>query len=125
MSFTCQSNLGPSFGHCLRRPLSCDIPSRCGPRHCGQSEVVAAMLAGFVMDTAEKSKQSAAMAVSNREVIAFSFCLLNYFAAPVFGGAAWRRVSICLRISATMASVAIFPFSRVARVGSPHDPVGE
>src|SRR5215468_4986565 len=54
------------------------------------------MLAGLVTDTAEKHKQSAAMVVSNREVMVFSFRISNYFAAPVFGGAAWRRVSIGL-----------------------------
>jgi hypothetical protein len=31
------------------------------------------MLAGLVTDTAEKSKQSAAMVVSGREVMVFSF----------------------------------------------------
>src|SRR5262245_57543778 len=82
MSFTCQSNLGPSFGHCFRRPRSRDIPSRCGPRHWGQSEVDAALLAGLVTDTAEKHKQSAAMVVRDRDFmtspspieIAFGYC---------------------------------------------------
>src|ERR1044072_5943501 len=36
-SFTCQSNFGPSAGHCLSSPLSFDTPLRSGPRHCGQS----------------------------------------------------------------------------------------
>src|SRR5262245_65151898 len=37
MSLTCQSNFGPFLGHSLRRPLSCEIPFRRGPRHWGQS----------------------------------------------------------------------------------------
>src|SRR5688572_9617405 len=34
---TCHSNLGPSSGHSLSRPVSRLMPSRFGPRHCGQS----------------------------------------------------------------------------------------
>src|SRR5262245_37063315 len=37
MSFCTHNSFGPSFGHSFSRPLSFDIPSRCGPRHCGQS----------------------------------------------------------------------------------------
>src|ERR1051326_189869 len=37
MSLTCQMSFGPSFGHSLSRPFSSEMPSRCGPRHCGQS----------------------------------------------------------------------------------------
>src|SRR5260370_15256858 len=36
------SSLGPSLGHSLSRPLSCEIPLRPGPRHCGQSAAPAA-----------------------------------------------------------------------------------
>src|SRR5438128_684264 len=28
---------GPSLGHCGNRPVSGEMASRCGPRHCGQS----------------------------------------------------------------------------------------
>jgi hypothetical protein len=72
MSFNCQSSFGPPAGHCLRRPLSCDTPSRAGPRHWGQSEVEAAVLADLVTNTAEKHKQSAATVVSNRNFTVFS-----------------------------------------------------
>src|SRR5436190_6432769 len=41
MSLTCHSSLGPSFGHSLSRPVSLETPSRCGPRHCGQSAATA------------------------------------------------------------------------------------
>mgnify|MGYP000938772608 CR=1 FL=1 len=37
VDFTFQTTGGPSFGHSLRRPLSRLMPSRFGPRHCGQS----------------------------------------------------------------------------------------
>src|SRR6266404_1566352 len=37
MSFTCQSSFGASFGHSFSKPVSWETPSRCGPRHCGQS----------------------------------------------------------------------------------------
>src|SRR2546427_107332 len=37
MSVTFQRSFGPSFGHCLSKPVSWETPSRCGPRHCGQS----------------------------------------------------------------------------------------
>jgi hypothetical protein len=51
------------------------MPFSSGPRHRGQSPSAAwgAVLADLVTDTAEKHKQSAAMVVSNREVIVFSF----------------------------------------------------
>src|SRR6185369_3673687 len=65
MSFTCQSNFGPSFGHCLSRPVSREIPLRSGPRHCGHSETVWARV------VTDKQK-SAAMAARDREVIVFS-----------------------------------------------------
>src|SRR5262245_919570 len=68
------------------------------------------MLADLLTDTAEKHKQSAALVVSNREVIVFSFCLLIYFAASVLGGAVRRRVSVCLKIADKAASVAIPPY---------------
>src|SRR4051794_14813625 len=29
------ASLGPPSGHCLSRPVSDDLPSRLGPRHCG------------------------------------------------------------------------------------------
>src|SRR5205809_909564 len=32
-----QSNVGPPSGHLLSKPLSGEISSRLGPRHCGQS----------------------------------------------------------------------------------------
>src|SRR2546426_123979 len=37
MSVTFQRSFGPSFGHSLSKPVSGEIPFRCGPRHCGQS----------------------------------------------------------------------------------------
>src|SRR5215831_8210404 len=37
MLVTFQSSFGPSFGHSLSKPVSSEIPLRCGPRHCGQS----------------------------------------------------------------------------------------
>src|SRR6187551_1421915 len=37
MFFCCQSNFGPSLGHSLSKPASCETPLRSGPRHCGQS----------------------------------------------------------------------------------------
>src|SRR6516164_5430008 len=37
MSVAFQTCLGPSFGHCLRRPVSLEVPALSGPRHCGQS----------------------------------------------------------------------------------------
>src|ERR1051325_2277348 len=37
MSLICQTTLGPSLGHSLRRPFSEEMPSRLGPRHWGQS----------------------------------------------------------------------------------------
>jgi hypothetical protein len=51
------------------------IPFSLGPRQRDQSSSAAwgAALPDLVTDTAEKNKQSAAMAVSNREVIVFSF----------------------------------------------------
>ena len=32
-----QSKGGPSLGHFCFKPFSADVPSRCAPRHCGQS----------------------------------------------------------------------------------------
>src|SRR6185503_20729367 len=68
MLFTCQSSLGPSLGHCLRRPFSCEIPLRSGPRHCGQS------CAGAVTD---KPNKSAAVAVNDRRFIVCSLAQLR------------------------------------------------
>src|SRR6185295_1627097 len=31
------TSLGPPAGHCCSRPVSVEMPVRCGPRHCGQS----------------------------------------------------------------------------------------
>ena len=56
----------------MRRPVSRDIPVRSGPRHCGQSEVEAAIFAGLVTDTVEKHKQRAAIVVRNRVFTVFS-----------------------------------------------------
>src|SRR5215213_1596650 len=61
MSFTCQRSFGPSVGHCLRRPVSEEMPLRSGPRHCGQS------LAEVVTESAEQHKQSVARVASNRD----------------------------------------------------------
>src|SRR5215213_3207651 len=61
MSFTCQRSFGPWAGHCLRRPVSDDMPLRSGPRHCGQS------LAAVVMDSAEQHRQIVARAASKRD----------------------------------------------------------
>src|SRR6516164_6943275 len=36
---TFQSSLGPSLGHDLSRPVSCEIPLRRVPCHCGQSNL--------------------------------------------------------------------------------------
>src|SRR5258705_1043004 len=71
MSFTCQSSFGPSAGHCLSRPVSGDVPLRPGPSHCGQSEVEVLRLAELGTDTAVSDKQSAAIAVSNRNFTEF------------------------------------------------------
>src|ERR1043166_8633770 len=46
MSLTCQTSFGPSLGHSLSRPFSSEMPSRLGPRHCGQS--VARTIAGVL-----------------------------------------------------------------------------
>ena len=35
-----QRTSGPSFGQRLRSPVSRELPSRCGPRHCDHSEGV-------------------------------------------------------------------------------------
>src|SRR4030095_8857307 len=72
ISFTCQRSFGPPAGHCLSRPLSRDIPSRCGPRHCGQSELEAT-LGEFHTDRGETHKQSAAIEVCNTVFTIFSF----------------------------------------------------
>src|SRR5688572_32503156 len=32
-----QTRGGPSAGHCFSKPVSFEIPSRLGPRHCGHS----------------------------------------------------------------------------------------
>src|SRR5438046_8886535 len=32
-----QASGGPPEGHSAKSPVSGDMPSRCGPRHCGQS----------------------------------------------------------------------------------------
>jgi hypothetical protein len=72
MSFTCHSSFGPPAGHCFSRPVSRDIPSRCGPRHCGQSEVEA-KFGEFHTDKGEKHKQSAAMEICNADFTVFSF----------------------------------------------------
>src|SRR5260370_42553856 len=37
MFLTCHSSFGPALGHSFSKPVSCETPSRCGPRHCGQS----------------------------------------------------------------------------------------
>src|SRR5262245_33817657 len=37
ISESCQSSFGPALGHSLRRPVSCEMPVRCGPRSWGQS----------------------------------------------------------------------------------------
>ncbi|MBC8029967.1 MAG: hypothetical protein H7Z16_07635 [Pyrinomonadaceae bacterium] len=49
------------------------MPSRFGPRHWGQSEVEAAILADLEKDTAKKHKHNAAMVVSSRDFTFFSF----------------------------------------------------
>src|SRR5687768_13893088 len=69
MSFTCQSNFGPPAGHCLRRPVSDETPVRSGPRHWGQSEAEADMLAAVVKQTATKNKESAVVVANNRDFI--------------------------------------------------------
>src|ERR1700752_1394508 len=65
MSFSCQSSFGPSFGHCLSKPLSFDTPVRSGPRHWGQSAIELRFWATPENDAAEKHKQTAAILFSN------------------------------------------------------------
>ena len=43
ISLTCQSSFGPSLGHSCNRLVSFEMPSRCGPRHCGQSAACSAV----------------------------------------------------------------------------------
>src|SRR5262245_38283272 len=45
MSLACHNSFGPVFGHSLSKPVSREIPSRFGPRHCGQSEAQLAHVA--------------------------------------------------------------------------------
>src|SRR5438874_4022785 len=39
--FAFQTSRGPADGHCFSRPVSEQIPSRLGPRHCVQSSALA------------------------------------------------------------------------------------
>src|SRR2546422_2336309 len=39
--FAFQTSRGPADGHCFNRPVSEQIPSRLGPRHCVQSSALA------------------------------------------------------------------------------------
>src|SRR4029079_3886323 len=63
-----QTRGGPLAGHCLSRPVSLEIPSRFGPRYCGQSALACA---------AASKKQKTTSATTNKGSI-----LLNFMRSP-------------------------------------------
>src|ERR1019366_4637844 len=77
MSLVCQSSFGPTFGHSFNKPVSLEMPSRCGPRHCGQSSAEAASVKMLTQVAARKNEQFFIFHLNGLENVARQPCRGN------------------------------------------------